>query len=135
MRKVLFFACMTAVTSHLVPVPGRAEGGPYEGGRFKGRIAYSADGNHNDPDDWAASPIALAIFAESGIKDRLVHFDYNCILPATDAEWEKAHAESVLGAAGRYGYDRSVFFDCRRNLDGAAASLIGAINASSADDP
>jgi hypothetical protein len=30
--------------------------GPYFHGQFLGRIAYSADGNHNDPDDWAASP-------------------------------------------------------------------------------
>ena len=28
--------------------------------------------------------MALAIFAEAGVKDRLVHFDYNCILPQTD---------------------------------------------------
>ena len=26
-----------------------AEGKPYRDGRFQGRIAYSADGNHNDP--------------------------------------------------------------------------------------
>src|SRR5205823_4293556 len=31
--------------------------GPYVEGQFRGRIAYSADGNHNDPDDWAASPV------------------------------------------------------------------------------
>src|SRR5437773_160358 len=66
-------------------------------GAFQGRIAYSADGNHNDRDDWFASPVALAIFAEAGLKERLAHFDYNCILPHTDKEWEKTHAESVLG--------------------------------------
>lgn len=44
---------------------------------FKGRIAWSADGNFNDEDDWAASPLALAIFAEFGMKEKLVHFDYN----------------------------------------------------------
>jgi hypothetical protein len=109
--------------------------GPYENGKFKGRIGYSADGNHNDPDDWAASPVALAIFAECGLKDRVVHFDYNCILPQTDPEWEKTHAESVLGAAQRYGYDKSLFHDCRRNLDSAVASIARAINASSAGDP
>jgi len=102
---------------------------------FRGRIAWSADGNHNDPDDWAASPVALAIFAESGAKDRLVHFDYNSILPQTNAEWEKIHADSVLGAAGRYGYDKSLFHDCRKNLDAAQASIVKAINASSSADP
>ena len=113
----------------------RAESGPFDGKTFKGRIAYSADGNFNDPDDWAASPVALAIFAECGVKGRLVHFDYNCILPKTDPKWEKTHAESVLGAAKRYGYDLSVFHDCQRDLDGAVASIARAIDESSAESP
>jgi predicted amidohydrolase len=109
--------------------------GPYVNDTFRGRIGYSADGNHNDPDDWAASPVALAIFAEAGLKDRLVHFDYNCILPETNPEWEKTHAESVLGAAKQYGYDASHFFDCRKELEKAVASLAKEIDASSAENP
>src|SRR5262249_49805970 len=112
-----------------------AAGGPFEKGRFQGRIAWSADGNHNDPDDWIASPMALAIFAECGVKDRLVHFDYNCILTQTNAEWERTHAQSVLGAAQQYGYDRSVFHDCQHAVEGAVASIARAINESSADNP
>ena len=108
---------------------------PYVNGRFQGRIAYSADGNHNDRDDWIASPVALAIFAEAGLRERLVHFHYNCILPLTDPEWEKIHAESVLGAAAHYGFDKSRFFDCRQNLDGAIADLSRAINESTANNP
>jgi hypothetical protein len=108
---------------------------PLDGKTFKGRIAWSADGNHNDPDDWAASPVALAIFAEAGLKDRLVHFDYNCILPQTDPKWESTHAASVLGAAERYGYNKAVFHDCRKDLDGAVASIAKAINDSAADNP
>jgi hypothetical protein len=108
---------------------------PFDGGEFKGRIAYSADGNHNDPDDWSASPVALAIIAEAGLRDRLVHFDYNSILPLTDPEWERIHAESVLGAARLYRFDLTRFFDDRSNLDGAIASIVNAINASSADNP
>jgi hypothetical protein len=109
--------------------------GPYVNGEFRGRIAYSADGNHNDPDDWAASPLALAIIAEAGHKDRLVHFDYNCILPQTNPEWEKIHEGSVLGAVKHYGYDVSKFHDCQRAVDAATASIARAIDASSADDP
>jgi hypothetical protein len=102
---------------------------------FKGRIAYSADGNHNDADDWIASPMALAILAEAGLTDRLVHFDYNCILPQTNREWEKTHEESVLGAAQRYGFKRSMFFDCQKNLDAAIAGIAKAVNDSSAENP
>jgi hypothetical protein len=104
-------------------------------GEFKGRIAWSADGNHNDPDDWIASPLALAIFAETGLRDRLVHFDYNCILPLTNVEWEKIHAESVIGAAQRWGYDRSLFVDVRQDKERAIASIAHAIDASSAENP
>ena len=79
--------------------------------------------------------MTLAILAEAGLKDRLVHFDYNCILPLTDPEWEKIHAESVLGAAERYGFDKWRFFDCRKDRDGAVASIAKAINDSTAANP
>jgi predicted amidohydrolase len=102
---------------------------------FKGRIAYSCDGNHNDPDDWSASPVALAIIAEAGLKERLVHFDYNCILPETNPEWERIHAECVLGTVERYGYDRSHFFDCRKELDRVIDDIARVINESSAENP
>jgi CubicO group peptidase (beta-lactamase class C family) len=112
-----------------------AAAGPFADGAFRGHIAWSCDGNHNDPDDWAASPVALAIFAEAGLKDRLVHFDYNCILPQTNPEWEQIHAESVLGTVDRYGYDRSRFHDCRKDLSRAVASIAQAINQATAEDP
>jgi hypothetical protein len=112
-----------------------AAAGPYVDGRFRGRIAYSCDGNHNDRDDWIASPVTLAILAEAGLKERLVHFDYNSILPRTDPEWEKTHAESVLGTAERYGFDRTLFFDCRKDLDGALDSIARAVDRSTAEDP
>ncbi len=112
-----------------------AKGRPWAGGRFQGRIAYSCDGNHNDRDDWIASPMTLAILAEAGVIDRLVHFDYNCILPQTDPAWEKTHAASVLGAAERYGFAPSVFFDCRKQLEAAISSLAQAVNDSSAENP
>lgn len=112
-----------------------AQPGPFDGKTFHGRIAWSADGNHNDEDDWAASPMALAIFAAAGVQDRLVHFDYNSILNNNDPEWAKTHQESVLGAAARFGYERSRFYNDQSDLEGAIASLVRAIDASSAADP
>ena len=102
---------------------------------FKGRIAWSADGNFNDEDDWAASPVALAIFADLGVKDKLVHFDYNCIVPISNKEWEQIHKTSVLGAADKYGYPTSIFHDVQKGLDGAVNSIANAINASSEENP
>jgi hypothetical protein len=136
MSNTSLLPCLAVALLHwMAASPVLAAAGPYIQGRFQGRIAYSCDGNHNDPDDWAASPVTLAILAEAGLKERLVHFDYNCILPLTDPEWEKIHAESVLGAAERYGFDRGRFFDCRKDRDGAVASIAKAINNSTAADP
>lgn len=126
---IRFAACALAA------VAAGAHSGPFDGKNFKGRIAWSCDGNHNDEDDWAASPVALAIFAEFGVKDRLVHFDYNNILHLTKPEWEKEHETSILGAIERYGYNRALFHDCRKNLDAAVDSIARAINASSAENP
>jgi hypothetical protein len=124
-----------AVLAHVAAGPLLCQPGPFDGKNFHGRIAYSADGNHNDEDDWAASPVALAIFAEFGVTDKLVHFDYNAILNNTDPKWEKIHEASVLGAVERYGYDRSRFYDDQKDVEGAIESIARAINASSADDP
>lgn len=112
-----------------------AHRGPFDGKSFRGRIALSADGNFNDEDDWAASPVALAILAESGLRDKLVHCDYNNILPRTDPEWEREHATGLLGAAQRYGFREAVFHDCQKDLEGAIQSIRDAINASSAENP
>ncbi|MFH1717982.1 MAG: hypothetical protein ABIF19_11560 [Planctomycetota bacterium] len=135
MKRYWRIICATAIIIHIAASNLHPHSGPFDGQTFKGRIAYSADGNYNDEDDWGASPVALAIFAECGAKDKLVHFDYNCILPKTDPEWEKIHETSVLGAAERYGYDKSVFHDCQKDLAGAIESARKAVNESAADNP
>jgi len=119
----------------LIPESISSHSGPFNGKEFKGRIAYSADGNFNDEDDWPASAVALAIFAEFGVQNKLVHFDYNCILPKSDEIWEKEHEISIKGSIKNLGYLSSVFHDCQKDLEGAVNSIKDAINASSADDP
>src|SRR4051812_1142288 len=47
------------------------------------RIAVDADGNFNDPDDWAATPATLAILARQELQGKLVHYSYNNSLGAT----------------------------------------------------
>jgi hypothetical protein len=134
-RSPVRLVCFALALSLPIAVTGYAAEGPFDGKGFRGRIAYSADGNFNDPDDWAASPVALAIFAEAGVKERLVHFDYNDIMPRNNPEWEKIHRECVLGAAKQYGYDVSRFHDCREDLKRATESIARAINESSAENP
>jgi hypothetical protein len=116
-------------------VTARAHVGPFDGKEFKGRIAFSSDGNCNDEDDWGAFPVAVAILDAFGVTDRLVHVDYCNILPQNDARFYKEMVDSALGAAERYNVPRSILFDCRKDLDGAVESIKNAINASSADNP
>lgn len=98
------------------------------------RIAYSGDGNQHDADDWHASPMVLAMLAESGNKHRLVHFDYNNHLGDNDSWRAGEHHQAVQQAAQRYGYDSSIIYNDQWNLSGAVNSIARAINASSADD-
>ena len=44
--------------------------GPFDGKNFKGRIAFSSDGNYNDEDDWGAFPIAIAMLDTFGVTDK-----------------------------------------------------------------
>ena len=124
---IAYAVCVVNCTTSQLPKSDQSE--------FKGRIAWSADGNFNDEDDWAASPVALAIFSEFSVTDKLVHFDYNNILPKTNEEWEKIHEESVLGAADRYGYSKNVFHNVRKNKEAAINSIAEAINTSSEQNP
>jgi hypothetical protein len=109
--------------------------GPFNGRNFKGRIAFSSDGNYNDEDDWGAFPVAVAILNSFGVTDKLVHVDYSNILAKNDPRFYREMTESVLGSAQRYGISHSVMFDCQKDLDGAIESIKNAINASSADNP
>ncbi len=110
-----------------------AAAGPCVEGRFPGRIAYRCDGNHNDPDDWAASPATLAILAEAGLNERLAHFGDNGIPPLTDPAWKAFHAASVRGGAARNGFDQGRFCDCRTDRGGAG--IAKTIADSTAADP
>jgi hypothetical protein len=101
------------------------------------RIAYTADGNTNDPDDIGATPIALAIFAAFGVQDRVVHVSYNGILGTNNATMNSRHVASVNGTISRFGYNTNItkVYNAYSNTTGAVNNLRDAINASSANNP
>ncbi len=109
--------------------------GPFDGRNFKGRIAFSSDGNYNDEDDWGAFPVAIAILDSFGVTDKLVHVDYCNILAENDPRFYREMCESVSGSVRKYNISRSILFDCQKDLEGAIVSIKNAINASSADNP
>ncbi|MBV5314091.1 MAG: hypothetical protein JZU47_12390 [Prolixibacteraceae bacterium] len=43
----------------------------------KGRIVISSDGNEHDHDDWAATPLSLAIIAAKGLQNKLTVYIYS----------------------------------------------------------
>ncbi len=94
------------------------------------RIGWSSDGNKVDPDDWAATALALAIFAKMGWQDKLVHFDYNNRLDGS-LEWKEAeNYESTIGGARLFNFNEDVFFDAQRELEAAIESAKEEINKS-----
>jgi hypothetical protein len=135
MKDYLKISAVTAILICLYSSTLFGHPGPFDGKNFKGRIAFSSDGNYNDEDDWGAFPAAIAILDAFGVTDKLVHVDYCNILAKNDSRFYSEMTESVLGAAKRYNIRRSVLFDCQKDLDGAVASIKNAINASSAENP
>jgi len=108
---------------------------PYGVNGFQGRIALSHDGNFNDEDDWGAFPVMIAILDAAGLKDKLVHIEYNNIIQANDDRFEREMTVSVLGAAEKYGIPPAVLHNCRTDLAGAIQSIKNAVNASSRENP
>lgn len=99
-----------------------------------GRIAVSSDGNQHDSDDWAATAVTLAIIGNRQLQDKLVHYDYADHVWNNNNTFENNVQESALGAAQRFGYDQSRFFNSFRNRNAAINSIKNAVNASSAND-
>jgi hypothetical protein len=127
MRRTLL--CVATVLCLWGPV-----GGGYDGASAvtysNNRIAIDADGNYNDRDDWAATPMELALLARRGLQSRLVHYSWANIIGPNDPTFYNEMKTSTLGAADRFGFDRAKFFDCRNSLQGAITSLKNQINAS-----
>lgn len=124
---------------------------PKESGYNKekpGRIAYTADGNAHDQDDWAATPGSLSILAAVGLQDALVHYDYNDntadhtgVFPMS---FTQEMRDSVANAAYFFGYEAqdlvgettdSIFYDDSLYEQNAIDHLAGEIEKSTEDDP
>ena len=109
----------------------------------KGRIALSSDGNEHDDDDWAATPLTLALLAARGLQDKVVLYTYS------DHVWgsNQAHLnrydmsaydhmrESALGGKKWFGFDKTKFICAVDNAEIAYNAMAKAINESSADNP
>ncbi len=113
-----------------------------------GRIAYTADGNAHDQDDWAATPASLSILSAAGLQGALVHYDYNDnTADHTDVfpmSFTQEMRDSVTNAAYFFGYDvedlvgettDSIFYDVSLYEQNAIDHLASEIEKSTEDDP
>lgn len=113
-----------------------------------GRIAYTADGNAHDQDDWAATPGSLSILSAAGLQGALVHYDYNDnTADHTDVfpmSFTQEMRDSVANAVYFFGYDvddlvgettDSIFYDDSLYEQNAIDHLASEIEKSTKDDP
>lgn len=112
------------------------------------RIACSADGNaqpdlnykgkynYADPDDWGATPAALAMLAKMKLQNKLVHFSYNNFLPSPPHTSVRNYMkEGVDGAIKRWNYAENIFFDVGTHQKQAIAHLQLEIEKSTKENP
>ena len=109
----------------------------------KGRIVVSADGNEHDHDDWAATPLSLALLAARGLQDHVPLYIY------ADHVWGSNHEhpgvngvtpyeqmrESALTGGRMFGFGRTRFVAAVDDPEIAYEALKDEINRSSAEDP
>ena len=100
-----------------------------------GRIALTFDGNIHDSDDYVSLPMAMAMLYYAGLKDSVVHIEYNIHLGITDSVQEYEMRVSAKGGRKRFHYDESIIYDAISDPDSTSDALAAAINASTASSP
>lgn len=122
---VLCFSCIQLSLAQTIPYS-------------KGRIAISSDGNEHDEDDWAATPMSLALLASKGLQDQLVVYTFS------DHTWgsnkEKPGAaeqmrESAFLGGSKFGFKKTKFIEAVAAPNFAVIELTKQINKSSEKDP
>jgi hypothetical protein len=103
-----------------------------------GRIVISSDGNHHDHDDWAATPLSLALLAARGLQDRLVLYTYSDHVWGSGGFQGRGYEEmktSATEGAKHFGFEPSLFLAAVDDPEQAYDRLAEVINASSENNP
>lgn len=104
----------------------------------KGRIVISSDGNEHDEDDWAATPMSLALLAARGLQDQLAVYTFSDHIWGSDKEKPKAAEqmrESAFIGAKKFGFKKTKFIEAVAAPNYAVIEITLQINKSSAKDP
>ncbi|GMQ28362.1 hypothetical protein [Algoriphagus confluentis] len=103
-----------------------------------GRIAISSDGNEHDEDDWAATPLTLALLAANGLEDALVVYTFSDHIWGSNKEKPGAAEqmrESAFIGAKTFGFKKTKFIEAVTAQNFAIIELATQINKSSAKNP
>jgi len=110
----------------------------------KGRIAISSDGNEHDDDDWAATPLSLALLAAAGLQDNLVLYTYSDHIWGSNQDHPSSSSGlnsyehmrvSALGGQKWFGFDKTKFVCAVDNAEVAYNAMRDAINESTVENP
>lgn len=110
----------------------------------KGRIIISSDGNEHDHDDWAATPLTLALLAASGLQDRVTLYTYSDHIWGSNIDHPTSKSglnaydhmrESALGGQKWFGFDNTKFICAVDNPEIAYNAVRDEINKSSKKNP
>lgn len=105
---------------------------------YTGRIAISSDGNEHDEDDWAATPMTLALLAANGLQDKVSVYIFSDHIWGSNKEKPGAAEqmrESAFIGAKTFGFKRTKFIEAVTAQNFAIIELATQINESSAKDP
>ena len=110
----------------------------------KGRIAISSDGNEHDHDDWAATPLSLALLAAAGLQDNLALYTHSDHVWGSNQDHPTSPSglnsyqqmrESALAGQKWFGFDKSKFICAVDNAEVAYTALRDVINESTSENP
>jgi len=110
----------------------------------KGRIAISSDGNDHDHDDWAATPLTLALLASQSLQEKVVLYTYSDhiwssnLANKTSPDGKNGYdnmRESALGGQKWFGFDKTNFICAVDNPEIAYNTMRDAINQSGKQNP
>lgn len=109
----------------------------------KGRIVISSDGNEHDHDDWAATPLSLAIIAAKGLQDKLSLYIYSDHVWGSNYEHPGVYGvtpyeqmkESAIQGGKMFGFKQTSFMCAVDNPEIAYEALKQEIDRSDAENP
>jgi hypothetical protein len=104
----------------------------------KGRIAISSDGNEHDEDDWAATPMSLALLSARGLQDQVPVYIFSDHVWGSNKEKPGADAqmrESAFIGGKTFGFKKTKFIEAAAATNFAIIELTREINRSSTKDP